>query len=287
MVIVRIWEGLGNQFFQYAYARALKERGYDVRLDMSKGYDNTFLHAQNHSDRVMLLDRFNITLQKIDVEKQIRYRYLRRQSVLDDIIFLLAERAKWFYSFYEEEYQNFSYRSANPPRNAYIKGWFQNEKYFLGIRNILLQEFTLKSELCLESSLETALKTRECVSIHVRRGDYVRIGLALNEIYYDRALKYIKERVKNPLFLVFSDDISWVKENMDLDGECLFANENGVYDDCQELMIMSKCKHNVIANSTYSWWGAWLNQNDEKIVIAPGKWYTGQKDIVPRKWIIV
>lgn len=287
MIIVRIWDGLGNQLFQYAYARSLKARGYEVRLDVDKAYDQAFSCANNHSKRTNMLEKFNITLDSIDVEKLQGYRYLSKKGSADRLIYLFAERGMWPYAFYEEEIQGFSNKSYYPARSVYIKGWFQNEEYFKNIREILLDELTLKPELNVNNAFVDEFNLRECVSIHVRRGDYLKIGQALNNVYYDRAVKRIKEEVRNPLFFVFSDDIKWVRENMKFDGDCIFVNENGDFQDCQELMVMSKCHHNIIANSTFSWWGAWLNDNKGKVVIAPAKWGAGQKGIVPKDWIIV
>ncbi len=180
----------------------------------------------------------------------------------------------------------------------FIDGYFQCEKYFCNIRSILLKEFTLKSSLSsYSSSLKKNIESFEnTVSLHVRRGDYVSnkvfsdVHGTCNLDYYKKAIEYISKEFEDIKFFVFSDDIAWTKENIDI--------ENVIYVDSEEnriphedMYLMSLCSHNIIANSSFSWWGAWLNQNNEKIVIAPKRWFSDDKmqnqslDIVPSSWI--
>lgn len=287
MIIVRIWEGLGNQMFQYAYARALKEKGILVRLDMGKIYDGSFEKFRNHSSRINCIQNFRISLPDIDESVKNRYSYLKRDTLYKKIIFWLGTHSLWKFKFYEEDTQGFSKRSENMKGNYYIKGWFQSEKYFKGIRNILLREFTPRKKIKISGDIRAGLEDLESVSIHIRRGDYVKVNNVLNLCYYHKAIQYIKQFYKEPTFLIFSDDINWVKENLIFEGKRIYVNESGRLKDYEELIIMSKCRSNIIANSTFSWWAAWLNTNADKHVIAPNNWFPGQEGIIPDDWIIL
>lgn len=288
MIIVRIGEGLGNQLFQYAFARAWKEKGFNVRLDVDKTYDDCFGKFKNNDPRKNSIDKLNTTLTTIKVEQYGKYAYIKRKNMWDKIVFSLASHKLWKYKFYEEKVQE---RIKNPVflrGNYYVRAWFQDERYFKNIRNILLQEFTPKKKIKISKELQQSLKYNESVALHVRRGDYVKIRNALRLSYFKQAVVKIKDYYKEPLFLVFSDDIEWVKRNLSIEGNCIYINEDGKLQDYEELLLMSKCSSNIISNSTFSWWGAWLNCNQRKIVIAPhGPWLSKQKNIIPKEWIVL
>lgn len=287
MIIVRIWEGLGNQMFQYAYARALMEKGEDVRLDLEKAYEETFETYRNNAVRKNSIQNFRISVPPIDLEEYKKYKYLYRNTWIRKIIFWLGKHSLWKYRFYEESVQGYSERSAGLRGNYYVKGWFQSERYFKEIRAVLLKEYLPEKKIRISKELREALKDPESVSLHIRRGDYVRINLALSIIYYEKAVRYIKQIYKNPLFMIFSDDLDWVKKNMKITERYIYVNEDRKLKDYEELMIMSRCKSNIISNSTFSWWAAWLNQNRDKTVIAPKKWIKGQGNIVPEEWTVL
>lgn len=275
ILIVRIWEGLGNQMFQYAYARALKEKGLDVRLDMDKSYDEVFIKDPRHDVRQVGLQNFNIMLPTINVEEYGKYQYIKRDSTINKLIYNMARCGLWKYKFYEEFTNRkgtvpaYSARTANLRGSYYIKGWFQDERYFKQIRKKLLVEFMPKKKIRMPKELSRALSYEKCVSLHVRLGDYVKIQDVLDMQYYKKAILRMQRLYKEPLFLIFSDDLYWVKKNLDIDCDCIYVNEDRILQDYEELMIMSRCKSNIIANSTFSWWGAWLNRNPEKVIIGP------------------
>lgn len=285
MVIVRIWDGLGNQMFQYAYARALKSKGIDVRLDMNKSYDEMFVKYKNNAYRKNGIQHFRISIPSIDVYQYGKYVYLSQNTLVRKLIYWLATHSLWRYRFYEEAIQAYSEKSAKIRGDCYVKGWFQSEKYFRDIRPVLLEEFVPNGKIRMPGDIKKLLSEKECVSLHVRRGDYVRIHLALHPAYYRKAIAYMQKVYKNPFFLIFSDDLGWVRENICMNGNYAYVNENGELKDYEELFIMSRCKSNIISNSTFSWWGAWLNQNENKTVVAPKAWISGQGDIVPADWI--
>ena len=160
-----------------------------------------------------------------------------------------------------------------------LDGYWQSEKYFKNIRKILLLDFTLKKESKNFLKYKKLIIKTNSVSVHIRHGDYVKRAVArkyhgtLSFDYYFKAIELIGKKIKNPRFFVFSDDP-------------MISNFSGLTNN-EELILMSKCKHNIIANSSFSWWGAWLNTNPKKIVIAPKKWFRAKTDfeIVPQSWI--
>jgi Glycosyl transferase family 11. len=289
MVIVRIWEGLGNQMFQYAYARALKERGMDVRLDLGKAYESALKPAQrgSHAQRCAGVQNFRITLPSIDVDGYGKYKYLQQDTAMDKFRYWMGEHSVGRYKFYEESFPGYSSRATRIRGNYYVKGWFQSPRYFMHIRNILLKEFTPNKKIKRSKELRDLLGHKESVSLHVRRGDYVKIQNTLHGLYYGQAVEYMKEVYREPVFFVFSDDLEWVEQNLEIKGDVVYVNSDGKLQDYEELFLMSRCSSNIIANSTFSWWAAWLNPHGGKHVIAPRKWLSGQEGLIPESWTVI
>lgn len=142
MIIVRIWEGLGNQMFQYAYARALKAKGMEVRLDLEKAYDNVFSKYVNHTARKNRVQNFRISIPSIDVYRYGKYDYLSQDTLMRKAVYWLGSHSLWKYKFYEEQGPESLPKNIEGKGNYYVKGWFQDEGYFKDIRPILLREFT-------------------------------------------------------------------------------------------------------------------------------------------------
>ena len=289
MIIVRIWEGLGNQLFQYAFARALQlKTGKKVLLDASREYKN--VSSESKVERPYRLDHFKITLNKAEIKDLNKYKFLKQDNLLRKINFYLATHSVLGKRYYEETYDNFLPDYINIQWNSYIRGWFQNEKYFKKYRNIIIREIVPQKKIKIGTELKNVLKNKETVAIHIRRGDYKVLGNMLPVTYYQRAIDYMNTKIANPYYCIFSDEISWVKENMDFGDNVYFVSKNCTFEDYEELMIMSKCKNFIISNSTFSWWGAWLCQNNKKIVIAPKHWFYNKtvEDnycITPKEWV--
>ncbi|MFH0972649.1 MAG: alpha-1,2-fucosyltransferase, partial [Patescibacteria group bacterium] len=177
--------------------------------------------------------------------------------------------------------------------DIFLDGYWQTEKYFKDIEDIIRSEFTLKTEYSnLNPELIAKISSCNSVSMHIRRGDYIT-NQNTNEFhgicfldYYKKAINLIAEKFPNPTIFIFSDDLKWCKENIKIKYPIVFVKGNKNYED---LIMMSKCSHNIIANSSFSWWGAWLNNNPNKIVIAPQKWLNNPNinysDIIPSTWI--
>ena len=166
MIIVRIWEGLGNQLFQYAYARALREKGRDVRLDIEKTYENSFKQYRSNDLRYCGITNFNITVPQIDVEAYGKYSYLKRDNNINKAIYFLAKRGLWKYKIQEETTVRYNSKADNLETNYYVKGWFQDERYFCNIRNILLKELRPKKKILISKELREIIESEKSVSIH-------------------------------------------------------------------------------------------------------------------------
>jgi hypothetical protein len=256
--------GLGNQLFQYAFARWVK----------------------THTNKRILLNTnaFNNESQELHVKNQLIYFNIDADFVVRDVS--LAYRVTSFCIL----------KILGLPSINCDMFTFQNHCERINeIRDILLQELTLKIDLTQAAQkLFNDIQKHNAVSIHIRRGDYLLYPrfLVIDKDYYNKAIKQISTKIKNPVFYVFSNDMNWVKENVDFrNNERYFVDKELGCTDYEELVAMSLCKHNIISNSTFAWWGAWLNQNTDKIVLVPKFWYkfvnSKSSHIIPEDWIEV
>jgi hypothetical protein len=180
---------------------------------------------------------------------------------------------------------------------TYLSGYWQSYRYFDDIADQLRTELTpLTPPTPKDSKLIRSMISTNSVSVHVRRGDYITQKAAAafhgnsSVEYYDKALAKICTLVQDPRFFVFSDDLGWVKNNMKFPGATNFVDHNDGDTAFQDLRLMSTCKHHIIANSSFSWWGAWLNPNDKKIVVAPSLWFADHRQtptLIPKSWLRV
>ena len=290
MVIVRIWEGLGNQMFQYAFAKSYQMRtGRSVLLECDKAYSKSLPKAEiSDVSREYMLDAFQISLRRTDIRKDKRWDFLALDTALRKVIFFLSRMGVYPYRYVLDKDARAYYKKYYLFNHCYFMGWFQNERYFKDIRKEILRDFRPKKKIRMSKELRELLQQRNTIALHIRRGDYRKLGIDLNISYYKKAIQYINKRVENPVYIIFSDDMKWAKEKLALNTEAYFISDFGQFKDYEELLLMSYCKHNIIANSTFSWWGAWLNENRNKIVIAPKKWTGSEeaaKKIIPERWI--
>ncbi len=192
-------------------------------------------------------------------------------------------------------YESPTFIPLDNPNYIHLDGYFQNEKYFKKHKKDILKAFNFnKPTDDKNKALIEKIKKTNAVSLHVRRGDYLNkknIQSVLSLYYYKNAVDYIRKHVQNPHFFIFSDDIKWAKENLQLTWPHTFVDINNNVNDYIDMYLMSLCDHNIIANSTFSWWGAWLNQHKDKIVIAPDVWLKNNaqfgKNIIPSEWIVL
>ena len=284
MIIVKIVGGLGNQMFQYAYAKKLDTLGFEVKIDTS-----AFKHYDLHGGYG--LDNYSISLEVADDKELSKFKKSRLlEKLYKKIPFLTGRTVMEKSLLYHEKYL----KSAD---GSYVDGYFQSEKYFFDIKETLLKEFQIRPEISDYSKniAKKILQSDTSVSIHIRRGDYIHNPKA-NAVhgvcsleYYKKAIGLIEKKFKNPTFFIFSDDIKWSRENLGIKNS--FFVENGDRIPHEDIYLMSLCNHNIIANSSFSWWGAWLNRYNKKIVIAPQRWFADKNkqsqalDIIPESWM--
>jgi SNF2 family DNA or RNA helicase len=279
MLIIKLKGGLGNQLFQYAFGRLLSlKRNEELKLDKSG------LGAKADTYRSYALDNFNIKENIAEAGEAYKFEY--PYGKLSKLINLFKTK---FLRQFHIGYENNLLKS----KAHYFSGFFQSYKYLEPIRSELLKEITLKENLEEKfQELLAEMKNVNSVALHIRRGDYVSdektkaAHFICDLAYYEKAIALVKEKIGKVRFFVFSDDIIWAKEN--LKGEEFVFVSNPEIFDFEELVLMSRAKHNIIANSSFSFWSAWLNQNPDKIVIAPALWNKRYgkhyKDLLPENW---
>lgn len=290
--IVKLNGGLGNQMFQYAFALAISKR-FDAEILFDFSYFEDVKSTSNVTTRVFEMGVFDVDCKAATAEDLAGLVYPDAESKLETKFRRFFPRLCGV-TFVREKY-SYSYDAKlfNNPSFKFYEGYFQNEKYFKNIRPELLKRFSLREPLNKENQeVLDEIKNTNSVSLHIRRGDYITLDY-VNKIhgvcsldYYAEAIKYIAKKVKNPHFYIFSDDIQWVLENLKTEYPLTFVDFNqgkGHLD----MELMKNCKHNIVANSSFSWWGAWLNQNPDKIVIAPKHWTSKKQvnNIVPKDWV--
>lgn len=176
-------------------------------------------------------------------------------------------------------------------KRVVLAGFFQNPTFINEIATDLRKNFDSEVDLGEECRhILEQVNGRTTISLHIRRGDYLNIPAynVFNGLdYYNRAIKYFKSVVESPLFMIFTNDPEWVANNLHIDADSIVVICNKGSHSYRDLIMMSKCDHNIIANSSFSWWGAWLNPNPQKIVICPAEWFKGKKssEVVPESWI--
>jgi hypothetical protein len=284
MIILNLKGGVGNQMFQYAFGRKLSQKNDDVMKLEVDGLARA--NAVGDIYRDFALDAFAIdnTIATADEVRKLKYPYG-----------VLSKGLRWFKAKILKQTNNgYMPQALNQTGDLFLDGYWQSPLYFADIRDTLLTEFQLSKPLSpAVSSYQAQMAGCASASIHVRRGDYAKNPQVLKEFgvceasYYQLAVEQMESQVLNPVFFVFSDDIAWVKENLSLPSSAVFVQEPTLRD-VEELALMSMCAHNIIANSTFSWWAAWLNQNPDKVVVAPTPWYeTARFDahLIPSSWI--
>lgn len=274
--IVRIMCGLGNQMFQYAFGQVL---GNDTKYDLSWFRKPK---KKGTTQRTYELDMWNCHPQICSSDE---LQFYKKKNILLSLLGIKQKKNV----IYEEPSNQYN-KNLICSKQGYFEGYFQVAAYYDKIRPQLLKEFTPSQELTSEySKILEQIKSVTAVSIHIRRGDYVNLQHKhplCNKEYYQKAIEYICSKVKKPTFFIFSDDPKWVEENFEIKQKHIIVdveNTSGF----SEIWCMKHCKHNIIANSSFSWWGAWLNENKSKIVIAPKQWFStgSQTDIIPKNWI--
>jgi hypothetical protein len=280
MITVNLKGGLGNQLFQYSAGKALSLRkNQPLSLDTS-GY---IKHNAVDTPRQYELTPFNI---------QASIPALAEAEKLRNPFGIITKALRFFKMKVLRKF-NLYFRSG---KNIYLDGFFQSEKYFIDYEKVIRQDLTLNVALGPKAQeVSNNIKnTPNAISLHVRRGDYVqdantnRYWGTCSPEYYSKALEYLVSKIGRSIHIfVFSDDIGWVKENMPFSYPATYVDPTNMKD-FESIILMSRCNHHIIANSSFSWWGAWLNPKSDKIVVSPSVWAKKDqhlyKDIIPSTW---
>lgn len=288
MVIVKLMGGLGNQMFQYSLARALLANGKDVRIDCS-GFQS---QAKEDTVRNYELDRFNIKVDKASEEEVSHYN-----NKIQKLLYYIQTITGFKISKLLIESEHCYFPQITQMDEKYLIGYWQSEKYFTSIRDKLIQDFSFDDIQLSEKNVQLRneiLSVKNPVAVHIRGGDYNNsnnrsiYGNICTAEYYHKAFEYIESRLDDVIYYLFTNDLEWAKQIISLNTPQVKVVDWNIGEDSWiDMYIMSLCKHNIIANSSFSWWSAWLNQNQDKIVIAPKRWQNGNdiKDIVPEQWM--
>jgi len=294
MKIVSLSGGLGNQMFMYAFCLGLRAKDKKTLLfvpvlNNSKAYG----HQGYELEKLFHIYRFDGLFSKISnliiqiYSQIIRVFPNKWNSLLYKFLNIHLVKVPENFIYYQNV---FSFKN----KHEFFRGTWQSESYFKDAKDEVRKQFEFNQNLLSWNSIQTTktMLQSNSVSIHIRRGDYLSdnfkdgFGGVCTDEYYTKAIQFIKEKIEIPVFYVFTDDKDWVSNNFELEG-ALYINSNTGIDSWQDMYLMSQCKHNIIANSSFSWWGAWLNSNEKKIVIAPKLWWKlfEKDDVVPDSWI--
>lgn len=281
-VVVKLNGRMANQLFIWAFIKKLK-KFIDLPVLIDDSITTPKLNCFN------CFNEFNkMTVQKSFInklaKKTIPFRSIR--NYFAHVHFDLPVKQEHTFCKFEE-----NLFKINSP--TYIDGYFQTEMYFADIKEEILNDFKLNTPLDNKNkTFLNKIKTSNSISLHIRRGDYLKHPDKLGNCsfeYYKKAVDFIiqKTQSENPVLFIFSDDIKWAKKHATFEQKTIYVDINNPKKGCFDLELMKHCKHNIIANSSFSWWGAWLNQNPEKLVIAPNPWFkefNKDFDIIPKTW---
>jgi hypothetical protein len=278
MLIFRLQGGLGNQMFQYAFGRYLSiQNNKDLLLDLS-------FYDRYKSNRELCLNYYNVKYQIFKKKKKIKYfNNAFINKLFNYLIFNFSVYAESKVSRFQEGLLRKS--------KGYFDGYWQSYKYFSSIRDILINDFVLVN--LSTDIIELNSKISNCISVgvHVRKADYLssknsQIYSVCSKDYYLNSMLYILKKYPEAVFYIFTDDKDWVVDNIDFSG---INHEYISMRPHEDLFLMSKCRHNIISNSTFSWWSAWLNNYTDKVVVSPQNWFVTESnithDIIPNEWI--
>jgi hypothetical protein len=283
--------GLGNQLFQYALGRYIS-----LSADTELVIDDTFFRRppRGLTPREYGLDQFVLTARHITSRERLSLfsytnrglRFLRKFVDLPGSI-----------QYYREPFDRLMLGVREARGDALIDGFWQSELYFEGIEEVLRQDLMPQPELLAQTGkLRSQIQAVESVSLHVRRGDYTDKKTAdargiCDLEYYQRAIQIMRDRLEDPHFFVFSDDQEWVSQHLKLDATYIPVVHCEPVPAAVDLCLMASCNHHIIANSTFSWWGAWLNPSQNKLVVRPSVWMIAQPHMnttaCPPSWISI
>jgi len=293
MIIVKLKGGFCNNLFQYAAAKALSIKRYTPLL-----LDLSFLEQSAAKPP----DDFTARQYELGIFKNIKQEFVTDQ--IRELFSTASRKQLWLKRFglsyptiYHESSFEFNGDFFLQKPTVLLDGYWQTERYFLHEADEIIKAFTFPALVASDenNNLLGEIKNSLAVSVHVRRADYLQPAIAAlhgtcSVDYYNAGIRYFQSLFPSAIFYFFSDDAAWVKDNFtdQLPGSVLVKNNQGA-DSWKDIYLMSSCHHHIIANSSFSWWGAWLNPDQDKIVVAPSKWFCNTdrtyKDVIPAAWI--
>jgi hypothetical protein len=289
MIIVKIYGGMANQLFQYAAGYALSlHHAAPLKLDISY-----FQEKNSDTKRAFALDKFAIDYElasQEEIDQVFKFRTI--DYAWNKLMPLNKKR------FYGEKKPGFNELFFELPKSVYLRGYFQSDKYFLNCKRSLLEQYKIKTNNFPHLlPLAATLSNTNTVALHIRLGDYLNPTLSgimapFNADYYKKAMEQIQKNISNPKFYIFSDQIQLAKDLLSLNEvDATFVDESITKNAAEDFYLMQSCQHQIIANSTFSWWAAYLNENNHKIVIAPTKWYKDHfvdaTHLYPDNWVVI
>lgn len=299
MIINSINAGLGNQLFQYALGCHLAIINHTKhKIDISR-YNPLATPDPLKGVRFCGLQHFNITAEIATEVDRSKFKYFFNNRFFRKFIRIISKYNKSYKGKYilESESSHYIFQknilAVRHKRDVYVEGFWCSEKYFIEIEDVIRREFTFKeSPTGLNDEFVKKMNKENAVCVHVRHGDNASFKDGLVSIqYYIDALNYIKEKVIDPVFYIFSDDIQWAKDNLPKNMVCNFVSHNDDSHNYEDLRLMTHCKHHIIGNSSFSWWGAWLGKKPDQIVISPHKHHSNRDlsslDYIPERWVVL
>lgn len=281
MIEVKVSDGVGNQLFQYAFGYAMSRKNNQKLV-----LDKSFFDFDKY--RTYELDKFKLPVtETVSYMGGIASKGIIRYGQMLIRIGKKKNRLKHYTILQEHD----EIPSSLKKGNFYCRGFWQSEKYFKEYRAELLNQIQLKGELS-EGYYKwlAEIRGRVSVSIHIRRSDYITYRATIDAEYYQLAIKKIREYIKiDVIYYVFTDDVQWAKEyfsTSQIPINYKIVSGEDEMTDLEELMLMKNCCHHIVANSSFSWWGAWLGENEDKIVVAP-EWKMWNKNFYPDDWILI
>lgn len=287
MIIVQLKGGLGNQLFQYAAGCSLAaHHGVPVKVDIAELFEKK--HTTDTA-RAFDLEKFNcnpVVASATDIA-----------AVLPSGIRKWTDKLKTCYKRQDYKEAAFSFDTGffKSGNHIYLRGYRQSEQYFKPVEALIRQQFEIKPVYTDPvKALSDNLKSHNAVAVHIRRKDYLspaysKIHGALPAAYYNSAARLIAGKTDQPVFYIFSDDPEWVKANFNIGLPVVFITNEMSPSAITDFHLISSCRHQVIANSTFSWWAAWLNTSPGKMVVAPQRWFNeaahDTTDLLPQSWI--
>ena len=294
MIVARLNGQLGNQLFVYATAYALAKEQKDALTIFKYEYDTVGRSFKYQLEDLQLFSYNRYLGAPISL-----YTYTTRtfiNKIFSRICGAVRKQAKNYsdprVDIIQETDNSFKPISISSGAKVHLlEGFWQSPAYFNRYRKDIVCQFQPNFDLCAstEKYIQAISNNSYSVAIHVRRGDYVKIGWCIPMEYYHKAVDMILEKHPNATFYVFSDDLEWVKDNLKMDEKSVvYVAHNQKIKPFEDIWLMSKCNANIIANSTFSWWGAYLNQHPDKLVIAPSAMrHTNNRDVFCQDWIVV